>query len=184
MQLAPTEPQFREYLGEFYHIQKRSEDALRTWAAIADGKLRTPENVARLAEIYNSFGYTDKAVIEISAACKLSPKDFSLHIQAAEYHNRANKYAEALAFVDIAESLVANDDQREIAINQKIEIYQSSQQLSNIIETMSRDLSSKPNSTAGEWYVLARFQEAQREWTDATGSINKAIELARTLLWH
>src|SRR5690606_16012460 len=54
--LAPADPQYREYLGEFYHIRKEPQHALATWREIAAGKNRTAENLARLAEVFAGFG--------------------------------------------------------------------------------------------------------------------------------
>src|SRR5437762_652989 len=37
VELAPTSPQYLEYLGEFYHLLKRESDALATWRKMAEG---------------------------------------------------------------------------------------------------------------------------------------------------
>ena len=50
VELAPGSPQYREYLGEYYHAQKRTEEALATWRGIADGPARESKNLRRLAE--------------------------------------------------------------------------------------------------------------------------------------
>ena len=39
--LAPEATQYREYLGEYFHSLKRSDDALATWRPIAEGDQRT-----------------------------------------------------------------------------------------------------------------------------------------------
>ena len=39
--LAPDQPQYREYLGEYLHSLKRSDEALVEWRAFAAGKLKT-----------------------------------------------------------------------------------------------------------------------------------------------
>ncbi|MFO0998997.1 MAG: tetratricopeptide repeat protein [Planctomycetaceae bacterium] len=36
--LAPADPQYREYLGEFYHIQKRNVEALKMWGGHGGGR--------------------------------------------------------------------------------------------------------------------------------------------------
>ena len=89
IELKPEDPQYREYLGEFYHVLKRSEDALNTWRAIADGSRHTAVNAAQLAQVYNNFGYADESIAEIADACKLDPKDFALELTAADYFGRA-----------------------------------------------------------------------------------------------
>ncbi len=116
---------------------------MKTWAAIAEGDLRNAENVARLAEVYNSFGYLDQAVREIAEACKLAPKEFVLHMRAAEYHMRAAKYDDALTFLEAAQKLAATDDERESLIVQRIEIYQSSQRLEEEVDSSRRSSQTK-----------------------------------------
>ncbi len=177
VELAPGDPQYREYLGEFYHIQKRTDDALKTWSSIADGPQRTAENVARLAEVYNSFGYLDQALKEIGDACILAPKEFILQMRAAEYHMRASKYEEALAFVVAAEKLAASDDDRDSLIRQRIEILQSSQQLDEEIKKLLASIEANASATPADWALLARYYEANRQWPEATESIEKGLTI-------
>src|SRR5205823_1682325 len=61
IELAPNAPQYREYLGEYYHSLKRSQEALDTWKFIAAGENRTAKNLSRLAEVLAGFGYTKEA---------------------------------------------------------------------------------------------------------------------------
>jgi tetratricopeptide (TPR) repeat protein len=91
VELAPTEPQYREYLGEFYFIEKQTDQALETWAGIAAPPNRNAENLARAAEVYNSFGFSSQAVESIAAAVELQPKELQLLLRASDYHSRAEK---------------------------------------------------------------------------------------------
>src|SRR5207247_1877587 len=54
--LAPGAPQYLEYLGEYYHILKRPDDALATWRKMTAGEARTATTLARLAEVLAQFG--------------------------------------------------------------------------------------------------------------------------------
>jgi len=175
--LAPADPQYREYLGEFYHIQKMTDDALKTWASIAEGKQRTSDNVARLAEVYNSFGYLDQAVKEITDACKLAPKEFILQMRAADYHKRAAKYDEALTFLSAAEMLAQTDDERDSLIRQRIEVFQSSQRMEDEIQKLVAAIQANATVTPADWALLARYYEANRQWTEATESVEKGLTL-------
>ncbi len=175
--LAPGDPQYREYLGEFYHIQKKTDEALKTWSAIAEGKQRTAENVARLAEVYNSFGYLDQAVKEIAAACNLGPKEFVLQLRSAEYHARATKYDEALTFLDAAEKLAASDDDRDSLVRQRIEVFQSSQRLEDETKKLAEALNANTSATPSDWALLARYYEANRQWVEASESIEKGLAI-------
>ncbi len=175
--LAPADPQYREYLGKFYHIQKQTDDALKTWSAMADGKQRTAANVARLAEVYNSFGYLDQAVKEIADACKLAPKEFVLQMRSAEYHARATKYDDALTFLDAAEKLAASDDDRDSLIRQRIEVFQSSQRLDDETKKLAELVDGNAKATPSDWALLARYYEANRQWIEATESIEKGLAI-------
>lgn len=175
--LAPADPQYREYLGEFYHIQKKTDEALKTWSAMAEGKQHTAENVARLAEVYNSFGYLNQAVKEIADACKLAPKEFMLQMRSAEYHARATKYDDALTFLDAAEKLAASDDDRDSLIRQRIEVFQSSQRLDDETKKLAEAVSGNAKATPSDWALLARYYEANRQWIEATESIEKGLAI-------
>lgn len=172
---APDEPQYREYLGEFFHVLKRPEEALATWGAMVEGPRRNVVNVARLAEVYNSFGYLDRAIEQIAAACALDAKDISLQLTAADYHARADKPEAALEFVAAAEALAANDEQREAVVKQRIEIYQASDRLEEEIDRLAAELAADADATADEWHVLARYLEANREWAEAMDALEKAL---------
>jgi Flp pilus assembly protein TadD len=176
VEVAPEDPQYREYLGEFYHILKRSDDALATWKEIVAGPRRTTVNVARLAEIYNSFGYLDQAVVQIAEACQLDAKDFSLQLKGAEFHARAGKFDEALTFVATAEALAANSDELDAVIKQRIEVFQSSDRLDDEIEKLAAQVTADANANADAWHLLARYFEADRRWEDATEAVENALK--------
>ena len=55
--LAPDAVQYREYLGEYYHVLERPEDAKKVWRQIASGENRNRQNLVRLAEVFGGFGY-------------------------------------------------------------------------------------------------------------------------------
>ena len=175
--LAPADPQYREYLGEFYHIQKQTDEALKTWGSIAEGKLHTAENVARLAEVYNSFGYLDQAVKEIADACKLAPREFVLQMRSAEYHARATKYDDALTFLDAAEKLAASEDDRDALIRQRIEVFQSSQRIEDEIKKLVAAIEGNTKVTPADWAMLARYYEANRQWVDAMESVENGLAI-------
>ncbi len=177
VELAPGDPQYREYLGEFLHIQKRSDEALAVWKGIAETERRNAVNITRLAEIYNSFGFPENAVLEIKEAVKLDPKDFSLQIRASEYHAKANQYDQAMNYVEAADVLAANDDERAAVIQQRIEVLQVSQRLEATVQALVKQLRTKPDANSAQWYLAARYLEAERKWPEATEAIDKAIEL-------
>ncbi len=178
VELAPNDPQYREYLGEFLHIQKRSEDALKVWNEIASGDRRNVTNLARLAEVFNSFGFSDKACEQIAEAVKLDGKDFSLLLKAADYHTKANKYDDALSLCDKAVQIAANEDEREEIIRQRISVLQANQTLEDLAEKMLADLrANEAQAKFEQWYQAARYLESGRKWADATYAIDQALKL-------
>ena len=177
VELSPGDPQYREYLGEFYHILKRPEDAQATWSAIAEGDRHNAVNVARLAEVYNSFGYLDQAVEQIAEACRLEPKEFTLQSRAAEYHVRAGKFEDAISYIDVATSLAENDEQRDSALRGRIEVFQNSRKLDEEIDRLQTELDESQEATADQWHRLARYLEADRRWPEATEAVEEALSI-------
>ena len=177
VELSPGEPQYREYLGEYFHILKRSEDALKTWESIAEGKRNTAENVARLAEVYNSFGYLPQAVEKIAMACKLEPKEFTLQLKAAEYHMRQNKFDEALAYNTAASDLSASEEESELALKNRIEIFQTNRKLADEIDRLRAEVEKSSEPTVDAWHTLARYLEADRDWAGAIEALEKALAI-------
>lgn len=174
--LAPTAPQYREFLGEYLHLLKRSEEALATWKKIAEGKQRTPENLSRLAEVLSQFGYAREASVEIQAAAELDARDFSLQLRAADYQGRAEQLDGAMTSLGRAEGLAQNDEEREAVLAQRIRMLQQMGKLNEVTELLRVELE-KDGSSAEKWYRLARYQEALRLLPEATKSIAKSLEL-------
>ena len=177
IELSPGEPQYREYLGEYFHILKRPEDALKTWESIAEGKRNSAENVARLAEVYNSFGYLPQAVEKIAMACELEPKEFTLQLKAAEYHMRHNKFDEALAYNAAANDLSASDEESELALKNRIEIFQTNRKLAEEVDRLRAEVENSSEPTVDAWHTLARYLEADRDWAGATEALEKALAI-------
>lgn len=176
VELAPTSPQYREYLGEFYHILKRPDDALATWKKMAEGGQRTATNVARLAEVYAQFGYAPQALQEIAAACELDPKDFSLQLKAAELQARSEAYEPGLASLARAEKLAQNDEEREAVLAQQIKIYSLQDKLVSLAEELQRKTTTA-NATHNDWFLLARYRESLHEYPQAAQAIAAALKL-------
>ncbi|MCI0361269.1 MAG: tetratricopeptide repeat protein, partial [Planctomycetaceae bacterium] len=172
--LAPQSPQYLEYLGEYYHILKRTDDALATWRKIADGKLRTGENLARLAEVFAQFGYLREAQPEIAAACELDPKNFSLALKAADLQIRGEQLDAALASLSRGQKLAQNDEEREAVLSQQLKTYT----LQNRLPELATELEKQVADGKGDhqqWFLLARYREALREWPEATKAIGEAL---------
>ncbi|HEV7280783.1 MAG TPA: DUF1583 domain-containing protein [Pirellulaceae bacterium] len=176
VELAPDAPQYREYLGEYLHVLDRTEHARKVWREMAAGDRRTAENLALLAEILVRFGYLEEALPEIAAACELEPKDFALHLQAADFRTQAERYDEAFASLDAAEGLAQNDEERESILSRRIAALQAADLLES--RTVALEQKVATEGSAEEWFLLARYREALRRLPEATAAIEKALELA------
>jgi tetratricopeptide (TPR) repeat protein len=179
VELAPASPQYLEYLGEYYHILKRTDEALATWRKMAEGPQRTATNLARLAEVLAQFGYLKQALPEIAAACELEPKDFALQLKAAELSVRGEAYDVALQALARAEQLAQNDEEREVVLNQQIKTYT----VQDTLGSLANDLTAKAASGQAmpqQWFLLARYREALHEYPQATRAINEALRLEPT----
>jgi len=176
VELAPDQPQYREYLGEFYHQRKEPEKALATWRVVAEGSNRTAINVARLAEVLASFGYLKEAIPEITAACALDPKDLSLQMKAADLFAKADQPAEALAALTRAEALAQNDEERESVLGTQIRVYDQDRSLERRTDELKQAIAAG-QPTVRQHYLLARYQEGMHDYEDAARSIEKALSL-------
>ena len=116
-------------------------------------------------------------MVEIAAAVEKDPKDFALQIRAADYHVRAGKFDEALAYVDHADKLATSDDEHDAVIQQRIDVLQTSQRLDDEAERLADQIRNDQNATSADWYLLARYRESGRNWPDATEAIDNAIRL-------
>ena len=160
VELAPAAPQYREYLGEYYHILKRPDEAFPPGEKLAEAPPPTAANITRLAEVLAQFGFFEQALPEIAEACQLDPKDFSLQLKAAGLQFRGEKIDDALASLDRAEKLAQNDEERETILLQQIKAYILGDQLAKQIESLQTKIQDgKPS--AHDWYLLARYLEEQ-----------------------
>ncbi len=176
VELAPDQPQYREYLGEFYHQRKEPEKALATWRVVAEGKNRTAVNTARLAEVLASFGYLKEAIPEINAACELDPKDFALQMKAADLFAKADQPADALAALTRAEGLAQNDEERESVLSTQIRVYDQDRSLQSRTDELTKAIAGG-EATAKKQYLLARYQEGLHDYEEAARTIEKALAL-------
>jgi len=177
VELAPSDPQYREFLGEFYHLQKQPEKAKQTWAGISAPPDRTADNLARTAEVYHSFGYPQEAIQAINEACEIAPKDFALHLKAAGYLAQDSQYDLAIASLDKADETAATQDEHEAAVVKRIEVYRSSDQLKERTVQLAAEVAAMDEPTIEDWVLLARFYEAARDWVNAASAAGAAIEI-------
>lgn len=179
IELAPDAPQYREYLGEYYHQLKRPEEALATWRQIASDKNRTAPNLARLAEVLMGFSYLTEGIAALTDAVTLDSQDFDLRMRLAKAFNRDEKYDLSLEQLATATTLAANAEESEAVLRLQLQNYQAAEKLPAQIQELEKELAATPAAPAmaRKWYLLARYLEADRKLTDALRAIHQAVEL-------
>lgn len=177
VELAPAAPQYREYLGEYYHVLKRPDDALATWRQMAAGEARTATNLARLAEVLAHFGYREQALPEIAAACELEPRDLTLQLKAAELQQRGEQYDAAFTSLTRAAALAQNNDERELVLTQQIKCLELQGALDDRADALTKKVAGSP-AEQRDWYLLARYREALHQYAEASAAITQVLKLA------
>ena len=181
IELAPDDPQYREYLGEFFHRLKRPEDAQATWQAIVAGDNRTTRNLVRLAEVYFGFGYTAKGIETMREACELDP-EFGDHLRFAEMLREEGQVDEALSRLAIAAPLAESPDERQTVLGEQIQCYQASGRLSEQIDALAAEIDGSDAPSAEQWQTLALYYEADRNLEAATAAIRQALDVDSDLI--
>ncbi len=174
--LAPDAAQYREYLGEYYHSLNRSAEALATWRPIAEGKNRSAKNLARLAEVFNGFGYRKEAIAAMADAITLEKDDFVLLMTYAQLLYEDGQHEPALAQIALASKRTSNPEEVEQILIAQIKVYQATEKLPDEIAALDKELIAGKDATAERWLRLARFYEANRQLDKASEAIARAGE--------
>ena len=174
--LAPNAAQYREYLGEYYHSLKRSEEALAAWRPIAEGPNRTSKNLARLAEVLAGFGYRKEAVVALADAISLEKDDFTLRMTYAELLHQENRNDEALAEIAAAARLTSNPEEVEQVLLAQLKVFQATDTLGDRINELQKELDAGKDVTAERWLRLARYYEANRQADRASETVARALD--------
>lgn len=174
IELAPKEPQYREYLGEYLHTLDRRDEALAVWQEIATGDQRNTKTLLRLAEVYRGFGYREQSLEAMGQACALDP-EFADIVRYATMLREAAQHDPALQQLDRADQLAANDDERDQVLAERIKVYVDAGRVDGQIAALERAVEASPTST--QWRTLALLYEAARRPGDAGRAVAKALEL-------
>ena len=174
IELAPAQPQYKEYLGEYLHRMDRHEEALPVWRSIAEGKLRTRENLVRLAEVLHQFDEPKEAVKVLGEACELDPT-IDERLRYAEWLRDASSFEEALEQLRLAGEQTDTVDDRDRVFAAAVQTYQAAGQLEERIKE-ARQLAEKAKNDGELWRRLAVLCDANRQTRESFEAIEKAIE--------
>ena len=176
IRLADSEPQYREYLGEYLNKLTRKDEALLIWNEIASGPRESRENCVRLSEIMKQFGYPTKAIEAMARACELNPA-FEHRARYSELLREDKQFEEALAQLDLSEKLAEDKEARERLVDLRVKAYQAAGKLQDRILVQEKLVETEQANNAAAWQMLALLREANGKFQEATNAIQKAIEL-------
>lgn len=159
IELAANEPQYREYLGEYLHQLKRTDEAIKVWQDLAAGERRTRGNLVRLSEVFGAFGYDERALATMAEACELDP-GFAEFARYAELLRLAGKHEEALAQLDLAEPLAEDRELLDLVINERIANYSELGTLDEKIANQEELVAGDAKEDPAAWRLLALMREA------------------------
>ena len=179
IKMEPEATQYREYLGEFLHSLKRTDDALATWREIAAGERRTAPNMVRLAEVLAQHDQLTEAIEVNAQACRLDPKNFMLQMKQADLLARADRHSESLQQLTSIRKLISTDEEREAWLQRELTGLKGLHQLLPRIEAARASLvkSGEPGDDQDDWYWLARACDVAGLHREADMAITKAREL-------
>ena len=175
--LAPEATQYREYLGEFLHTLKRSDEAKKVWEEIAEGTRRNAKNLTRLGEVLAGFGYRKEAVDAFAEACRLDDDEFDLRIKCADVLFLLGRFDDMLTQLDAADRLATAPEQGEAVLGRRIKAYQGAHTLLAQAEGLRKELDAGKDATASRWLRLARYLEAEQKLTEASEAVRRAMDL-------
>lgn len=173
--LAPDQPQYREYLGEYLHRLKRTDEAMEVWAGIAAPPRDERDNLIRLAEVLNTFEQPDRALETFLKAAQ-SDLTFAQRLRLAELLSRAERYDESLAQLDKADAVAETPEERDQIFQSRIGVYATSDTLTDrIAEAQTAAQASK---NAEDYRKLSMMLDAAARLTEATAAIESALQSA------
>ncbi|MCA9140924.1 MAG: tetratricopeptide repeat protein, partial [Planctomycetales bacterium] len=170
IKVDPESPQYREYLGEYYHQLNRIDDAIKTWESIAQGDRRNRDSLVRLAEVYGTFKQNKRSLDAWRDAAELD-LTFPQELRYAQILRDATQFDDAIKRLDAAEKIAETPDEHEQLLKERIVTYQKAGTLSEqIAELESAD------PTADNLRVLAMMHSAAGQLVDAAKAIDQAVQ--------
>ena len=171
IEVDPTSPQYREYLGEYLFRLDRKEEAIEVWTSIAEGDRRNRDSLVRLAEVFGTFKEDEKALDAWREAAKLD-LTFPQELRFSQKLRDGKLYDEAVERLDAAQKIAETPDEREQLLKARIETYQQAGTLADQIAKLQ-----KAESTADNLRTLAMMHSAAGQLTDAATAIGKARKI-------
>ncbi|MEM9828806.1 MAG: tetratricopeptide repeat protein, partial [Planctomycetota bacterium] len=167
IEIDPTSPQYREYLGEYLLQLDRKPEAIEVWKSIAAGDRRDRDALVRLAEVFTTFKLRDEAIAAWDDAAS-TDLDFGQRLRYASVLSDNESYERALETLEEAAELAETPEDREQLLTQRIKTYKDSGTLDQRIAQVAKDATS-----AGDFRELAMMHSAGGQMTDAATAIDR-----------
>jgi tetratricopeptide (TPR) repeat protein len=175
--LAPANPQYHEYIGEYLHNLKRPDDAKAAWAKIAEGTNKNAKNLARLAEVLAGFGYLKEAVAPLTEAVTFDRDNFDYHLKLADYLHRLERYDAAETEISAARKLAEKAEEKVAVLEARVKNDQAADRVAKRIDVLQKELHDAKDPTAEQWDILARYLEADAKLPEAVHAADNAIAI-------
>ncbi len=175
-ELAPSNPQYYEYLGEYLHQLKRPQEAQSTWAKIAAGPNRNAKNLARLGEVLAGFGYVKESIAPLTEAVKLDPDTFDLRLKLAGYLHRLERYDDAQSELAAAGKLAEKDEEKDAVVEARVKNDLAAGRVARELDALKKEIDAQKAPTVDSWCMLARYYEADTKLPLAVRAAERALE--------
>jgi tetratricopeptide (TPR) repeat protein len=175
--LAPTNPQYHEYLGEYLHNLKRTDDARAAWSKIAEPPNHNAKALARLSEVLAGFGYLKEALPPLTEAVGLESDSFDLRLKLASLDHRLEKYDDADNQLAAAAKIAEKDEEKDAVLEARVKNDQAAGRLTQRIDSLRKQLDTPAQATAAAWSVLARYLEIDAKLPEAVRAAERAVEI-------
>ncbi len=173
IQLAPDDPQHKEYLGEYLHQLKRTEEAMTVWRSLAEGSARNLDNLVRLAEVFHQFDHPTEALEVMAEACTMKPK-INHRLRYVEWLIEASQFDKANAQLELAQAEADSVEDRALTFATALKTYKAAGQLAERIEQATAAVKAAPQD-GQQLRQLAMLYEASNNAGEALRAINQAV---------
>ena len=146
--LAPDNPDYIEYFGEFYLRQGDRAKTLETWNRMVEGDKSIASNYHRLAQLLDAKDFRAEAIAASKKAVELGPDSFQYREELANRLMENKDYEQALAEYIEAANLAPNEFFADRMDDRRIELYRRQGTLVEKIDELEAKLAEPDVSAA------------------------------------
>lgn len=132
----PQSPQYREYLGKYFHDLGRQGEAIEAWKSMAADSRRSRESLVRLADVFETFKQSELSLQTWRHASEYD-LSFDQRLRYASVLLDAGKFDDSFAELETASALAQGPEERERLMRQRIATYRAAGQIAARIAEVS-----------------------------------------------